>query len=351
MRISLATIPAAPEQPNDDFVAAAPTAVVLLDGVGTPPGSQSGCEHGVAWFVRHLGTALLSRLAVSDTSDLRGCLADSIAAVRRRHERTCDLSHPGTPATTVVAVRQAAATLDYLVLADSVLAVDHGSSVEVVTDEREARVGSGLRERMDSLPGGTAAHRAAHRAYVEALRAYRNRPGGFWVAGGDPAAAAEAVTGSLPCDGVRALALLSDGASRLVDRFAVVSWEEAFKLLDSHGPQELLRQVRAAEDGDPTGSVWPRGKLHDDATVAYLLQPQFLGSGLSSLVMASAGARLVTAPPRRPGQHRGRVGGQPPQQCRQQTADLRHAQRHEQIGGFCVLTGPLCGRGRAGACA
>jgi hypothetical protein len=68
---------------------------------------------------------------------------------------------------------------------------------------------------------------------------------------------------------VRAAALLSDGASRLADRFRLATWAEVFKTLDSRGPEALLHQVREAEDSDPAGTRWPRGKLHDDATIAY----------------------------------------------------------------------------------
>jgi Protein phosphatase 2C len=267
--VSLATAPATPDQPNDDFVAATTDAVVLLDGVGTPAGSHSGCVHGVAWFVRQLGTTLLAQLAGDDHTDLPACLAAAIVHVRGLHERTCDLSHAGTPSTTVLAVKQTATTLDYLVLADSVLAVDRGDEVQVLTDPREAEIGRELRRHMDSLSGGTGEHAAAHREYVERLRAFRNRPGGFWVASSEPEAAAEAVTGSIPRRNVRAAALLSDGASRLADRFELATWIEVFKTLDAHGPEALLRQVREAEDGDPAGARWPRGKLRDDATIAY----------------------------------------------------------------------------------
>jgi hypothetical protein len=65
--------------------------------------------------------------------------------------------------------------------------------------------------------------------------------------------------------------LLSDGASRLVDLFELATWEELLALLDESGPDELLRQVRAAEAVDPQGRQWPRTKRSDDATAVYLV--------------------------------------------------------------------------------
>ena len=74
-----------------------------------------------------------------------------------------------------------------------------------------------------------------------------------------------AATGSLSSKTLRHAVLLSDGASRL--------------------PEELLRQVRAAEAVDPEGRQWPRTKRSDDATAVYLVLTD--GEALAAL---SAGA-------------------------------------------------------------
>jgi hypothetical protein len=105
---------------------------------------------------------------------------------------------------------------------------------------------------------------------TRALRRARNRPGGYWVAAADPQAASQAVTGTLPSRNLHRAALLSDGASRLVDPFQLATWEELLALLDESGPDELLRQVRAAEAVDPEARQWPRTKRSDDATAVYL---------------------------------------------------------------------------------
>jgi hypothetical protein len=267
--VVLDSIPAKTRQPNEDFVAATPDAVVLLDGAGTPAGSESGCVHGVGWFVRRLGSALLASLMRDDDLDLQECLALSIADVGSLHADTCDLAHPGGPSATVVAVKVQQDALDYLVLADSVLVLDLSTELRVVTDDHEAQIGRQLRAQMDAWPNGTPEHERAHREYVENLRAHRNRPGGFWVASTDPEAAGQALTGSVPQAHVNAAAALSDGASRFVDRFGIATWDDVLKILERQGPRELLRQVREAENSDPRGSRWPRGKTHDDATVAY----------------------------------------------------------------------------------
>ncbi|MDI2130388.1 hypothetical protein [Yinghuangia seranimata] len=101
------------------------------------------------------------------------------------------------------------------------------------------------------------------------MRAHRNQPGGFWVAATNPDAAAEALTGRTPLADVRSFMALSDGASRLVDRFELTDWPGAFKLIQEAGPAHLIERVRAAEDDDPRSTRWPRGKAKDDATAAF----------------------------------------------------------------------------------
>ncbi|MCQ0019934.1 hypothetical protein [Actinomadura madurae] len=57
-----ATDQGSPERLNEDFVAAAAGAVVVLDGCGLPLGTDLGCVHGTAWYARSLGTRLLARM-------------------------------------------------------------------------------------------------------------------------------------------------------------------------------------------------------------------------------------------------------------------------------------------------
>ncbi|WP_067137498.1 protein phosphatase 2C domain-containing protein [Microtetraspora malaysiensis] len=272
MRVTFATEPASPDRLNEDFIAATPDAVVLLDGAGTPAGSESGCSHGVAWYARTLGSTLIASLTQS-AGTLTEILAEGIKATTSLHDFTCDVNHPGSPSATVVMLRRTGEVLDFLVLADSVLVLDVIGTDDpmVITDERESQVGKRYRTSMDALDSGTPHHTAALRTYVEAMRAHRNRDGGFWVASSDPLAAEQALTGTLPADQIRAAALLSDGASRLVDRFGLATWRQALDILAQGGPAELVRRVRDAERSDLNGKRWPRGKTFDDATAALMV--------------------------------------------------------------------------------
>jgi hypothetical protein len=232
---------ATPGLENEDLVVAGTNWAVVLDGATLRKGVDCGCTHGPGWLVRRLGGELAGRLS-SDNGPLADLLAESIKAVRDLHPE-CDLDNRDSPSTTVAVLRWGQ-TVEWLVLADSPVLLDTGSEVQVIRDDR-----------VDRLPSYT----------TEAVRAARNSPDGFWVASTRPEAAYEALTGE--ASDVRRAALLSDGASRLVERFGLMDWTELLDLLGREGPEELIRRTRASE---AQGPELPRGKRYDDATAVLI---------------------------------------------------------------------------------
>ena len=232
MHAAIATQAGSPDTANEDWAGVlAPGLAVVLDGLSAPDGTGTGCRHGTPWFVGQLGPRVLAQ-AADPSRSLVDALAEAIQQVASLHPG-CDLKHPGTPSATMVLLR----TRD---------------------------------EGADRVPAGSALKLRRRVQLTRALRRARNRPGGYWVAAADPQAASQALTGSLPGKTLHRAVLLSDGASRLVDPFGLATWEELLALLDESGPDELLRQVRAAEAVDPEGRQWPRTKRSDDATAVYL---------------------------------------------------------------------------------
>jgi hypothetical protein len=229
---------------NEDFLLVGADFAVVLDGA-TASGAPTGCRHDVAWFTGRLGAQLARLLVERPGAGLREVLRAGIEAVRELHA-DCDLDNPDSPSATVAMVRWGSGRLDHLVLADSpVLLETAAGELRVVLDDRVER-----------LP-------AYDRATVSRLR---NAPGGFWVAGTRPEAADQALTGSCPLAGVRRFAVLTDGVSRLVERYGW-SWGALLDALDEQGPGAVLAAVRAAEHADPPGRF--PGKRHDDATAVF----------------------------------------------------------------------------------
>lgn len=241
---------ATPGRPNEDFVLAGPSWLVLLDGATEPAGVNSGCIHHVPWLVRHLGGALAMGLTTNPDKSLAGLLAEAIEETCAAHVGTCDLSNPASPSSTVATIRRRDDSIDFLLLSDSSLLLEMGNGVRHVTDDRTAHL-------LDYSVAGVQAVRNKHATPV--------RPS-FWVASTLPEAAYMAVTGSVPAGDVGRIALLTDGAARWVDRFHLGEWDDLLSVLAQDGPSELIRQVRVAENDKQNADL--RGKRHDDATAA-----------------------------------------------------------------------------------
>ncbi|MGH3567808.1 MAG: protein phosphatase 2C domain-containing protein [Pseudonocardia sp.] len=241
-----------PGQPNEDYVVAGADWAVVLDGATPPTGVASGCIHGVRWLVRSLAAVLVDRLIMTDTS-LPDALAAAIEATRDRHASTCDVHNPSSPSSTVAVLRLRRDRLEYLTLADSPIVVKvDDNPAHAIVDDRTAH-----------LPSYT----------VEAVRDFRNTDGGFWVASTAPEAAYYAVTGDLAAKSVTGAAMLTDGAARFVDRFALSDWGGLLEVLNKSGPLELIRRVReeeAAETDEERQRDKRRGKRHDDATAVLI---------------------------------------------------------------------------------
>ncbi|MEV4920123.1 protein phosphatase 2C domain-containing protein [Streptomyces tirandamycinicus] len=257
MRFELATVPGTAERPNEDWASLALPAsgqggsLVVLDGV-TPPRGGDGCVHGVPWFTSHLGGALLELSGSRRDMPLAEALALSIRRTADAHRDSCDLSHVRTPQATVVAVRWNGESVEHLVLSDSTLLLEAPDGV----------VHAVLDDRLDRIPSEVLRS-------LSATDALRNRDGGFFTAAADPAVAARAVTGTTPRADVRAVAALTDGASRWTDLFAEGSWADLMELLRKEGPNGLIGRVRALEAADARRGGETRWKTHDDATAVY----------------------------------------------------------------------------------
>jgi hypothetical protein len=257
MRVTMTSVAGHAGRVNEDFAGAVPAAAVLIDGAGIR-GTESICRHGVAWYAHRLGGALLGLLSLIPDRDLTAVLAGAIERVTDDHRDTCDIVNPISPSATVAILRLSGHLIEYLVLGDTFVVIDRtGDEPLVVTDPREVVISGRYEAALKGIEEGS----DDYNRILQELRGHRNQPGGFWLAKDDPRAADEAIIGSCPIAELGSAALLSNGASRIVDQFQLAGWPEVMTLLASTGPAGIIHTVRAAEAR--------HGVSADDATIAY----------------------------------------------------------------------------------
>jgi hypothetical protein len=252
----------APTGENEDRFRGGANWALVLDGAGRYPGRTGGCIHPVTWIVERLADHLAHQLTKYESHGLRDILADAIRATMADHGPACDLSDPLSPGAAVAVLRTRNDIVEWLVLADCAVIIERTDGQHtVVIDDRV--------DHLQNAPVTDAEVRTYHPDFVATVR---NRPGGFWVAGAAPEAAAEALTGWLPLAGVQQALLCSDGVTRLVERHDW-TWSAMFATADQEGPAALIEKVRRADEEDPHAHQW-RGKMHDDATAALCRFPE-----------------------------------------------------------------------------
>lgn len=246
-------------RPSEDRIFTTDQAVIVLDGASQP----DPAVHDGGWLADQLGSDLAARLEDEPSTDLAQALAASIRTVAEAN----DLQPGESPSTTVAIVRWNTDTVDVLVLCDSLVVVkDRLGRLHEVRDDRLASVTAGI-----NRPAGfNADDLGAWRDLVGGQRQHRNRPGGYWVAEADPAAAFHAVTASWPIPDVAVVLAMTDGVSKGVERYGVPpDWTTAVDLAVDH-PSRLVNTIHDAEAADPLGTRWRRSKRHDDKALAVL---------------------------------------------------------------------------------
>jgi len=210
------------------------------------------------------------------------------------HTNTCDMTNGDSPSTTVAILRQRDDAVDYAVLGDSAILIEaRGGELVVAHDDRTAY-----------LPDHTNA----------GISRSRNTEGGFWIASNRPDAAEWAVTGTFPLAEVTRAAVMTDGITRLVERYDR-SWVISSTASTSMVPPNLLptsamqsSRLRQERSGARSTTTSPRCSAGSDRTEPYQASashPLISMTAHDTLLVTSCRC-LLTLGQRRGHHHRGK---------------------------------------------
>lgn len=266
VRITAAQLPEPPH--GADRAVVTGNAVIVLDGASAfepadvPPGE----------YASRLGASIAAALADAPEAPLVSVLAEAIAATAAALGLKDD--DAGCPSSTVAMARLAGGALDLLALGDSYVFYGNGPGTGTLTDGRLAGLGLPqqrlYRERLAAGGGYGDTHRELLRALQRGQQLRRNRPGGYWIAAADPAAASHALALTLPATAETWAVLATDGVVNTARHLGLDDWPA----LARSGPAALARLLRHCQDwewhADPDGQQFPRSKRHDDKAIASL---------------------------------------------------------------------------------
>lgn len=236
--------------------------VAVLDGATSVAGDRS---HDPGWYAEQLAQAISE--TVPGGGPLASAVSKAIGIVRDVHGLTAETA----PTSTVALARWSDDAVEVYVLGDSFVVVLGTDGTETVhTDDRLDTVGvserAAYRAHLAEGHGYGAEHRELLLALQDQQARRRNQPGGYWIAGAEPEAAAHGITTVTERSGVTALLLASDGVDPGRHPGAT-TWRDLADEARSYGPAPVLQDIHDAEAADPDGARWPRAKRHDDKTL------------------------------------------------------------------------------------
>lgn len=253
---------------NDDAYGVSGARAWVIDGAtDLYAPAQAPAATDAAWLAHSLN-ALLH--AGGDDASLRAQLSDAAGRLRDQFAAFASLDQPGwrLPAASVVLAAETPLGLDVVELGDSRLFA-LGADGAVSTLGGAPKAADNETEMVRALVAAPTEKPLEQEAVLEALRqshAPRNKPGGWWAFGVDPACADHARFHQLTIARPGYVLLMTDGFAALADRYGLYDPAGLIKAAREIGLSRLAEELRAFETADATGASHPRFKKSDDAT-------------------------------------------------------------------------------------
>jgi len=268
--IAVTTAQLPPFHDSGDKVFTTPDAVIVLDGAS----AHAAVPVSPSTYAETLGGHLRDHLDHDTGIELADALAEAITATTLQLHLT-----PGaSPSSTVTILRRRGDHVDVLMLGDNLLLAPNRAVIDPRLDHLDIPERRQYRQRLADGTGFDHTHRALLVALQRRQAARRNRPGGYWIAETDPAAAYQAIRATLPVEDIPWAIVATDGAYIPMTQLGITDWPTT-STMTAAGLHDILTRCHTWEHHiDPDARILPRAKRHDDKTLVTLRFPQPLRS-------------------------------------------------------------------------
>lgn len=225
-----------------------------------------------AWYSHNIKDAILE---FQNESDIREVLFRAVKKVNGEYRKLEGFEQvKDFPSAVIAMARKKEDFLEILVLGDCMcilqkrdMSVERVEDTRIETfDKRAIQYGMLKREETGLDFCDT---KVMYRNILISNRTMKNKPGGYYCLSDDDAAIHEAYVKKYRLDDIRAIGIMSDGFSQILDLFHLYDDKSFLSTISQKDLHEIYDELYDAQCADRKMNIYPRFSKSDDATLLY----------------------------------------------------------------------------------
>lgn len=271
------SITSAGEHVNEDIFGICQYGAWVLDGSsGLTKVNVTKSDSDTKWFVEQWNDYLYKNINTDmNLDEIIQFGIINIGENFRKIQGKRKLEHIDLPSLSMSVVRFKNHYIEYFVLGDCCILYKESSEVNEIYDDRVSRLDKSVIDKMiyisETKKVSILEARKICAEDLKTNRMLKNSTKGYWIIGFEKEAVSHALTGKITArDGI-SICITTDGFSQYYDTLNLAENKaEFFYKVQNNKVEDLLLQIRNAQDNDESCDKYPRLKKSDDATLIYL---------------------------------------------------------------------------------
>lgn len=262
---------------NEDAFGICEHGAWVLDGSsGLTKTHITGSGSDTKWFVDRWNDYLYRN--INKKVSLQEIMHEGIVHIGsnfRELQGEIKLEYIDFPSLAISIIRFGDRCIEYFTLGDCCILYSNNGTIQQVFDDRVSMLDKRVVEKMKYL------HKTRNISISDARdlctedlknnRYLKNSSEGYWIIGMEGEAVYHALSGNITVDNEIGICIATDGFSQYYDTLGLAqNKEEFFMKVQNTSAEDLLFQLRKAQESDEFCDEYPRLKKSDDATLVYL---------------------------------------------------------------------------------